>query len=79
MLFNGNLYKLGLDDILRRCALEHERQDIIQEAHFGATGGQFSVDTIIKKSSKQVCGSPQSTNQQRTAKTRFPNVMLVKD
>ena len=32
-LINGNLYKLGLDDVLRRCALEHEREDIIQEAH----------------------------------------------
>ena len=28
-LINGNLYKLGLDDILHRCALEHERKDII--------------------------------------------------
>ena len=28
-LINGNLYKLGLDDVLYRCALEHEREDII--------------------------------------------------
>ena len=28
-LINGNLYKLGLDDVLCRCALEHEREDII--------------------------------------------------
>ena len=48
-LINGNLYKLGLDDILRLCALEHERQDIIQEAHSGAVGGHFSVETTIKK------------------------------
>ena len=27
-LINGNLYKLGLDDVLRRYALEHEREDI---------------------------------------------------
>jgi hypothetical protein len=32
-LMNGYLYKLGSDDILRRCALEHEREDIINEAH----------------------------------------------
>lgn len=46
---NGNLYRLGLDDILRQCALEHERKDIIQETHSGAAGGHFSVDTTIKK------------------------------
>ena len=48
-LINGNLYKLGLDDVLRRCALEHEREDIIQEAHSGEAGGQFSVEITIKK------------------------------
>jgi hypothetical protein len=32
-LMNGYLYKLGTDDILRRCTLEHEREDIINEAH----------------------------------------------
>ena len=48
-LINGNLYKPRLDDILRRCALENERQDIIQEAHSGAVGGHFSVDKTIKK------------------------------
>ena len=29
--------------------MEHERQDIIQEAHSRATGGHFSVETTIKK------------------------------
>lgn len=48
-LINGNLYKLGLDDILRRCFLEHERKDIIQEAHSGTAGDHFSVETTIKK------------------------------
>ena len=48
-LTNGNLYKLGLDDVLRRCALEHEREDIIQEAHSRAVGGHFLVETTIKK------------------------------
>ena len=48
-LINGNLYKLGLEDILRQCALEHERHDIIQEVHSGAVGGHFLVDITIKK------------------------------
>ena len=48
-LINRILYKLGLDDILRRSALEHERQDVIQEAHSRAAGCHFSVETTIKK------------------------------
>ena len=35
-LINGSLYKLGLDIVFCRCALEHERHDIIKEAHAGA-------------------------------------------
>ena len=48
-LINESLYKLGLDDVLRRCVLEHERYDIIEEAHSRAVGGHFQVDTTIKK------------------------------
>jgi hypothetical protein len=44
-LMNGYLYKLGSDDILRRCALEHEREDIINEAHVGPAGGHFQANT----------------------------------
>ena len=40
-LINGSLYKLGLDDVLHWCVLEHERQDIIKEAHPRAIGGHF--------------------------------------
>jgi hypothetical protein len=36
-LLNGYLYKLRTDDTLRRCALEYEREDIINEAHVGPT------------------------------------------
>ena len=48
-LINGFLYKMGLDDILRRCVLEHERDNIMYEAHYGPTGGHFQVDTTTKK------------------------------
>ena len=47
-LINGNLYKLGLDDVLCQCFLEHEREDIIQKAHSGVAGGHFLVETTIK-------------------------------
>ena len=39
-LINGFLYKMGLDDILRRCLLE---------AHYGLAGGHFQENTTGKK------------------------------
>ena len=48
-MVNGSLYKLGLDDVLRRCVLEHERHDTIQQAHAREAGGHFQVDTTIMK------------------------------
>ena len=48
-IINGFLYKMGLDDILRRCVLEHERNNIMNEAHYGPVGGHFQVDTTAKK------------------------------
>ena len=44
-LINVFLYKMGLDDILRRCVLEHERNNIMYEAHYG----HFQEDTTAKK------------------------------
>ena len=41
-LINGFLYKMGLDYILRRCVLEHERDNIMYEAHYGLAGRTFS-------------------------------------
>ena len=40
---------MGLDDILRRCVLEHEINNIMHEAHYGPAGGDFQVDTTAKK------------------------------
>jgi hypothetical protein len=40
-LIVGNLYKLGIDGILRRCVLEHERPMILSEAHEGIVGGHY--------------------------------------
>ena len=34
------LYKLGLDEVLHRCVLEHEREIIMHE-HYGPAGGHF--------------------------------------
>jgi hypothetical protein len=38
-LIVGNLYKLGVDGILRRCVLEHERPMILTKVHEGIVGG----------------------------------------
>ena len=40
-LIAGQLYKLGPDEILRRYVLEHERQQILTEAHAGIAGGHY--------------------------------------
>ena len=48
-LINGFLYRLGIDDILRRCVLDHEKVGIMDEAHSGSAGGHFQVDTTTKK------------------------------
>ena len=46
-IISGFLYKLGQDDILRRCALNHEKYTIIDKAHLGPTRGHFQVNTIV--------------------------------
>ena len=48
-IINGFLYKMGLDDILRKCVLEHKINNIMHEAHYGPTVGHFQKDTIAKK------------------------------
>ena len=40
-LIVGNLYKLGLDEVLHRCIMPHEKEAIIREAHSGVAGGHF--------------------------------------
>jgi hypothetical protein len=41
-LIAGHLYKMGVDNILRRCVLEHERPRILAEAHDGIAGGHYA-------------------------------------
>ena len=48
-LINGFLYKIGLDEVLHRCVLEHERENIMHEAHYGPVGGYFRSDMTAKK------------------------------
>jgi hypothetical protein len=48
-LIAGQLYKFGLDSILRRCVLNHERQDIMWECHNGVVGGHVGGKAIAQK------------------------------
>jgi hypothetical protein len=48
-LIAGQLYKLGLDSILRCCVLDHERPDILWECHSGVVGGYVSRKDLTKK------------------------------
>jgi hypothetical protein len=48
-LISGQLYKLGLDNILRRCVLNHERQDILWECHSGVVGGHVGGKATAQK------------------------------
>jgi len=41
-LITGCLYKLGPDEVLRRCVMPHEKDAIIKEAHSGTAGGHFA-------------------------------------
>ena len=41
-LIVGQLYKMGPDEILRKCVLEHEKPLILAEAHSGAAGGHYA-------------------------------------
>jgi hypothetical protein len=45
----GHLYKMGLDIILRRCVLEHERPRILAEAHEGIARGHYVGKTTTHK------------------------------
>jgi hypothetical protein len=40
-LIVGHLYKMGIDNILRRYVLEHERPRVLAEAHEGIAGGHY--------------------------------------
>ena len=48
-LIARQLYKLGLDEILRRYVLEHERRRILEEAHVGVARGHYVGKPTMQK------------------------------
>jgi hypothetical protein len=48
-LIVGQLYKMGPDDIMRRCVMEAERPLILAEAHEGIVGGHYAGKETTQK------------------------------
>ena len=48
-LITRHLYKLGPDEVLRRCVMPHEKEAIIREAHSGTVGGHFTGKPTAQK------------------------------
>jgi hypothetical protein len=48
-LIAWHIYKMGTDNILRRCVLEHERPRILVEAHEGIVVGHYAGKSIMQK------------------------------
>ena len=48
-LIAGQLYKLGPDEVLRRCVMPHEKDAIIKEAHSRTAGGHFAGKPTTQK------------------------------
>jgi hypothetical protein len=70
-LIAGHLYKLGADNILRRCVMEHERPIILEEEHEGIVGGHYAGKATV-----QDYGGQQFTRIQRNT---VKSVMFVKE
>jgi hypothetical protein len=48
-LIDGQLYKMGLDEILRICIMETERPLILEESHEGILGGHYVGKATMHK------------------------------
>jgi len=48
-LIARHLYKMGLDEVLRRCILDHEREAILWESNNGIVGGHVVEKPIERK------------------------------
>ena len=49
MVIAGQLYKMGIDQVMRRCVRPHEQEAVLKEAHQGVCGGHFSGETTSRK------------------------------
>jgi hypothetical protein len=49
LLIVGQLYKMGPNEILRRCVMEEERPLILAEAHEGIIVGHYAGKATVRK------------------------------
>ena len=49
MLITGQLYKLGPDEILCRCIINHEIQWVVAEVHGGFLRGHYVGKATVRK------------------------------
>ena len=52
-LISRHLYKMGPDEILWRCVLPHEQEQILEEAHSGVSSGHYRGRATTKKSASR--------------------------
>ena len=48
-LIVGQLYKLGPDEILRRCIFDHERQWVMAKVHGSVSEGHYARKATVRK------------------------------
>ena len=48
-LIAGQIYKLGLDEILRICIFDHERKWVMDEVHEGVSGRHYPGKEMVHK------------------------------
>jgi hypothetical protein len=75
-LIAGQLYKIGVDNILRRCVIEHERHIILAKAHEGIVGGHYTGKLSCRKYCTQGYGGQEFIRIQRNI---VKSVMFVKE
>jgi hypothetical protein len=58
-LITGHLYKMGIDIILQRYVLAHERPRILAESHEGIEGGHYAGKSTRRYYRIMVANDPQ--------------------
>jgi hypothetical protein len=64
-LITIQLYNLVLENILRRCILDHERPDILWECHSGVAGGHVGGKETSQKILQEIFWWPTMSNMIR--------------
>lgn len=64
-LIHGMLYKLGHDEVLRQCVLEHEMESILREAHEEVASRHHGLKALHKKLCWLAYGGPHYSKMQK--------------